>query len=61
MSVQPHFDVQMGEITPTLLLPQFDTTNLGLVFYGNQNTLPRQNMIIMEKHQSNGAWAYTVQ
>lgn len=45
MSAQPHFDVQIGEIGPTLLLAQFDTTNLELVFYGSLEyiTLPEHN------------------
>lgn len=60
MSAQPHFDEQIGEMGPTLLLPQFDTTNLELVFYGGWNTLPCQNIIIMEKHQSNRPCAYIV-
>lgn len=60
MSAQPHFDAEIAEIGPTLLPPQFDTTNLELVFYGSWNTLPRQNIIIMEKHQSNGLCAYIV-
>lgn len=45
MSAQPHFDVQIAEIGPTLLPPQFDTTNLELVFYGGLEyiTLPEHN------------------
>lgn len=45
MSAQPHFEVQMGEIGPTPLPPQFDTTNLKLVFYGSLEyiTLPEHN------------------
>lgn len=45
LSAQPHFDAQIGEIRSTPLPPQFDTTNLELVFYGSLEyiTLPERN------------------
>lgn len=44
MSAQPHFEAQIAEIG-TLPPPQFDTTNLELVFYGGLEyiTLPEHN------------------
>ena len=48
MSTQPHFQVQIEEIGPTPLPPQFDTTNLELVFYGSLE------YITSPEHNNNG-------
>lgn len=44
----PHFHVQIGEIRPTPLPPQFDTTNLELLSYG------RLEYITSPEHNNNG-------